>query len=74
MNPRSEKIVITQQQYKNSNGTICPACGTEDRITCGEMDFEGMCRDVACQCGATWKETFAITGYTDLDKSEMKTV
>lgn len=54
--------------YTAAAGHVCPACRGEN-ISAGSFDAEGShawC-EVTCEsCGATWNDTYKLTGYVDL--------
>ena len=52
----------------NLEGSACPNCCSEDIIghTPNVLDSE-ITRPIECEdCGATWDETFSLTGYDNL--------
>ena len=63
---------MTQKEYSETGGVRCPACRLEATRN-GGQDFDGqrgMTWEYSCdECGATWTETWLLTGYTDLERS-----
>ena len=60
--------IITPKEYIEFGSNICPSCGSSD-IEGGlvEVDSGGAWQDVSCPtCEATWTDTYALTGYSEL--------
>lgn len=67
--------IMSEEVYAARGGTVClnKDCRSEN-IEGGEVNIDaGACtQDVACNdCHAAWTDTYSLTGFTDLDTSEM---
>ena len=67
---------ITQGSYVAAHGRQCPVLccggrpeGTQDEISDNGRMLVGM---FCTKCGARWNETYKLTGYSDLELTEVK--
>ena len=63
--------MLTPEEYASGKKMVCPQCGAHGLdLECGALDFDVTdtpFADVTClECGASWVETYALTGYRDL--------
>lgn len=63
---------MTSKDYVSADGMTCPACNAEDAVeSAGQPLIDGarIWLQVRCpNCGATWTETYALTGFDSLEK------
>lgn len=68
-----ENIRLTAKQYVEGGGMLCPACGHKHVGYTYNYEHEDSLRNFTCHgCKAKWRDTFKLTGYTDLVKPESK--
>lgn len=63
------KGAMTDAQYSARRGCHCPSCGSSTGISGGALEVDGgtAWQKVDCsECGASWSDTYALTGYSDL--------
>ena len=61
------------KKYVATGGTLCPCCGSA-ALTGSEVNIDAgiASQEVCCmQCWANWADTYSLTGYRDLDPSEV---
>ena len=61
---------MTDQEYVDSDGMTCPACGSGDVSGMGAVEIDGAqgLQSVECEeCGADWVDVLRLTGYTSLN-------
>lgn len=61
---------MTDAQYVARRGSGCPSCGSVSVRSAASPVVEpgSAAQKVECsQCGATWTDTYALTGYSDLE-------
>lgn len=61
---------MTSDEYVEHKGVRCPNCGS-DRVDCDQPSSEGdpteLYSDVeCCDCGATWRDTYTLSGFDNL--------
>lgn len=63
---------MTPEEYKADGGQYCPVCkgcdfsGGQVEVAAGSATQEVHCH----QCGASWVDTYALTGYAELEQPE----
>ena len=61
---------MTNQEYAESGGAVCPCCGS-DELEWGDLDAGDngtVTQRVCClECEADWLDRFVLAGYTVLD-------
>ena len=69
------KQPLTDAEYVATLGTRCPVCqSTELEGSSVDIDGGDASQEIWCRtCGARWIDTYALTGYTDLDTSACDT-
>jgi hypothetical protein len=71
---KKQHTVPTADQY---DGTHCPACGEAYTMEGqgGVRPEEDIYYEMRCRsCGATWTETYTLTGYSDLTDEDGKEI
>ena len=66
---------LTDAEYVAKLGTNCPVCQST-QLGGSSVDIDGgvASQDVYCKtCGASWNDTYTLTGYTNLDTSKCVT-
>ena len=66
---------LTDAEYVATLGTRCPVCQCT-HFDGGSVEIDGATasQEIWCMnCGASWTDTYTLTGYTDLDTSECDT-
>lgn len=61
---------MTDAQYTAGHGCLCPSCGSSAGISGGPLEVDGgvAWQRVDCsECGASWSDNYALTGYSDLE-------
>lgn len=67
-------IKITGKQYVEADGMICPVCGSANMGYTHDATHSDSLRNFTCySCRATWRDTYKLTGFTDLVLPEPKT-
>ena len=69
------KQSLTDAEYVAKLGTRCPVCQST-QLEGGSVNIDGgvASQDIWCKtCGASWNDTYTLTGYTDLDTSACDT-
>ena len=69
------KTTLTDAEYVATLGTNCPVCQST-RFDGGPVEIDGATasQEIWCMnCGASWNDTYTLTGYTGLDTSECDT-
>jgi len=64
---------MTDKEYVNHAGEVCPACGAKGRNEAAHIDGHGReaWGDVTClDCGATWVDEWRLHGYCELEVPE----
>ena len=65
MSTKKKQKPMTDKQYRDSDGTKCPYCGSEN--ISGEhveVDAGGATQEVGCtDCGKSWYDCYSLTGY-----------
>ena len=58
----------TSEEYAESGGTACPACGSSNINSEGIQSDDGVAwADCDCDdCKSTWTDQYSITGYANL--------
>ena len=66
------KKPVTQAAYIRGGGGLCPVCRSSDITGYSiEVDAGGASQEITCEeCGASWSDTYKLTGYTDLEIAE----
>jgi len=67
---------MTQEEYTNHEGDLCPSCGSDDISTVANVHVypEAVYRKAQCaNCGATWEEELRIVGYWRLKRGNKGT-
>ena len=69
------KRPLTDAEYVAKLGTCCPVCrGTDVEGGPVEIDGGSASQEIRCNtCGASWNDTYTLTGYNDLDTSACDT-
>ena len=58
--------MATQEEFVESNGTLCPFCGAITLDYSGDLrlDVNVVTHEVECYvCHKAWKETYSLSGY-----------
>ena len=66
---------LTDTEYVATLGTRCPVC-QNTHFDGGSVEIDGATasQEIWCKtCGASWNDTYTLTGYTGLDTSECDT-
>ena len=66
---------LTDAEYAAKLGTNCPVCQST-HFDGGSVEIDGATasQEIWCKtCGASWNDTYTLTGYTGLDTSECDT-
>lgn len=66
---------LTDAEYVATLGTNCPVCQST-QLEGSSVDIDGgfASQEIWCKtCGASWNDTYTLTGYTNLDTSECAT-
>ena len=66
---------LTDTEYVATLGTRCPVCQST-HFDGGSVEIDGATasQEIWCKtCGASWNDTYTLTGYTGLDTSECDT-
>ena len=68
INPTTNDADIKQEEYLDSEGNDCPACGGSAASAYPiEGDGRTASQGVYCEeCGSTWTDRYCLTGFTDL--------
>ena len=69
------KTTLTDAEYVATLGTNCPVCQST-RFDGAPVEIDGATasQEIWCMnCGASWNDTYTLTGYTGLDTSECDT-
>ena len=69
------KTTLTDAEYVATLGTNCPVCQST-RFDGGPVEIDGATasQEIWCMnCGASWNDTYTLTGYTGLDTSACDT-
>lgn len=63
--------MLTSSEYAAQGGNKCPACGSGDLDGHFiEVDGRQAWQPVDCRaCGASWVDTYMLTGYANLEES-----
>jgi len=67
---------LSQRQYITRSGTHCPVCGKQvvesepAQLTENPVGLERPSKCTNSKCGATWLETYTMTGYTCVKNRE----
>ena len=62
------KQPLTDAEYVATLGTNCPVCQSTE-LEGSSVDIDGgvASQEIWCKtCGASWNDTYTLTGYTDL--------
>lgn len=69
------KQPLTDAEYVATLGTRCPVCQST-RLDGGSVEIDGATasQEIRCKaCGASWNDTYTLTGYTGLETSACDT-
>ena len=60
---------MSDKEYIKNKGLKCPSCRSGDITTLNkEMEDDGFYVSTECEkCGASWKEHYRLSGYTDFE-------
>lgn len=65
MNP-STKEPMSEYDYVESGGSVCPFCGSSDISACGPLDADSIVawQNVTCSdCDRDWNDLYRLVGY-----------
>lgn len=57
---------LTDSEYVEKDGNVCPYCGSDATDGTARVNFEGReaFQDIECMsCGEKWTDTYELTGY-----------
>lgn len=63
---------LSDKQYREASGGVCPCCGSEN-IEGGSIDIQGRSayQEVSClECDASWNDVYHLAGYNDLKNAD----
>jgi hypothetical protein len=62
---KKEMQMITEKEYVDRLGSICPFCGSHDIVGDHvEIDAFGASQEVSCNdCSGVWTDLYSLTGY-----------
>lgn len=60
---------LTPDEYVEDHGAFCPVCQSNDLLGGAfEADVNCAWQRITCNsCGATWNDTYVLTGYDNLE-------
>lgn len=64
----SKKIFLSDKEYADVKGTVCPVCGSDD-LDGGSVDIDAgtATQEVVClECLSSWTDVYTLTGYADV--------
>ena len=63
-------MLSPEQKYLESGGSKCPNCDSTSITGCGPVEMDdGAWQNVECEdCGATWTDTYTLTGIMNYEK------
>ena len=67
---RVPALGISQKDYREAGGAICPYCGSDNVFGDSMEDYEGNCISQfrgCSECDATWYATYELSGYVNLE-------
>jgi len=59
--------MLSQKEYVDNNGSICPKCKSDDIIAFEEIEDCGKSAFRNCKCGSCgflWEDKYDLVGYT----------
>lgn len=69
--PQAENAALSDAEYVEKGGSICPSCGSANICTTSSMEVDGGSAWQNCKCNdcdAEWNDVYSLKGYDNLER------
>ena len=69
--PQAENAALSDAEYVEKGGSICPSCGSTNICTTSSIEVDGGSAWQNCKCNgcdAEWNDVYSLKGYDNLER------